>query len=409
MKKYVFLNYVYTNKDNKELTLAQIIKKDELACKVETEVITIEQLKEIYNQAQVDKDLEIDFIFEGDYLKCEDIPNISASKDKLDLISGVTITNEPIITSIYHLFDYLVMNDAYLILTEKDADGNCEIISTSEFIPNFSESTMTVYIPIKTMDGWVSRKLIYVSEGKLVSSKFKFIIDASHKQKIEKDFGLKGTLHKDKVIFEFNGELPIYAYKMDNFQIPNPIVNRSVFESTKYKYCIRMLQLIKTLLLETTQIPTAPETPVKRSSYVSRYTDDCVILKSNYSIDSARLKEILKEALKRYNMLVTGESDAESVERQMVFFTLNVVERTLYAYVFNVMKNGGNTAIDRLEYVCNLLHRVEIRKFKIDNYLYSCVRACLFTMPYRLRHETYEILRGGNVPFNTKIQRKGRL
>lgn len=401
MKEYVFLNYVFTDSVSKNITLAQVLCKKEFSYEVTTKVVTIEELRDIYLKSLEDKNLEVDFIFDGDYLRCDTVPNIESSIEKLSMIRNISVVTKPAILSVYHLFEDLVSTQAYLIEQDKETK---EIKGISSFQPNYSETTMTVYIPIKIEDKWISKKLIYIKDGKLVGGNFTFMMNKKYKDAISKKYGIAGEIQEDNVIFNYNGELPIYAFRQENFQLPVAMVNRSVYESTRYKYIITLLQIISNSLVKDSEPTEQPSQ--KGTEYISGYTMDYVQLRLNCKIKRNRIFAILQDYLEIYEKLNNGEITNEEAAITIHKHSKNVLERNLYYVANDIMSKGGNDAMDRLDYTLKVLALAKIRKFKIDTYLYMCVRAPLFVTPYKLKWNTYEVLKGGNTPFNVTIERK---
>lgn len=393
---------------NGNIKMVQLLTNEKFSPVVTSKIITIEELRDLYEDSLNSKLINIDFSFERDYFKCDDVPNTKLSDRELNTIHNRVSTNSPIVTSIYDLFKEIVDLQGMLITTDEDNN----LLSINAFIPNYSQSTMTCSIPLQNAEKqWFSYKLIYVENGKLVSSPFKFIIPADYKSRIDR-FELKNPKPiiysgETYLLYEYNKELPIYAFSEDDLQILPSIVNRYVYFSELYKQLIRLSDIMIGKLTDGIYGEKAKEdTVIERKDYVSRYNNSYIKFTLDYKKPTSdRLLRILALVLnKLIPLLVNKKITVKGIIEFLNSNGFNTIEKVLTITCMELIINGGDIPMDRLSYCIKAKNDYKINKFKADTYLYM-IRACLFTMEVKLP-DNFIRLKGGNVPFTTIVERR---
>lgn len=408
---YYTVNATYSD-INGEIKLAQLLVNKQFSTTVTSKIATLEELRGVYEESISNKYIKVDFSFEKDYFKCDDIPNTQLSDQALMEIMGRESVNKPIVTSIYDLFTEIVNSGGYLVNTS--VEGNETIIeSVNIFIPNYSQSTMTCSIPLLDLENkWRTFKLISVEDGKLVSHAFKFIVPKRFQSRFNQFELAEPTpmeyVGESYLLYAYNRELPIYAFSEDDVQILPSIINRYVYMSELNKQLVRITSIIIKQLTHGIygEDDKSKSEEIDYSHYASKYNNSYVRFKLDYKAPTNnRLNHIITEAVTKTLKLIATKQ--MSIQQLMVYLTnmhYNQIEKILYICVTELMINGGSLPLDRLSYTVNANKKYKLKKFMSDTYLYM-IRACLFMMDDKLEND-FTRLKGSDVPFTTIIERR---
>ena len=408
---YYTVNSTYSD-INGEIKLAQLLINKQFSTTVTSKIATLEELRGVYEESLSNKYIKVDFSFEKDYFKCDDVPNVQLSDQALTEIVGRESINKPIVTSIYDLFSEIVNSNGYLVKTCVE-NGEDIIDSVNLFIPNYSQSTMTCSIPLLDMENkWRTFKLISVEEGRLVSHAFQFIVPKKVQNRFNQfDLSEPKTIQyvgETYLLYSYNKELPIYAFNEDDVQILPSIINRYVYMSELNKQLVRITSIIIKQLtngIYGEEDKSKPE-EVDYSHYASRYNNSYVRFKLDYKApNNERLNHIIVEAVTKTLKLIASKK--MSIQQLMLYLTnmhYNQIEKILYICVTELMLNGGSLPLDRLSYTVNANKKYKLKKFMADTYLYM-IRACLFMMDDKLEND-FTRLKGSDAPFTTIVERR---
>lgn len=409
-----FINQTYKSPEGK-IILAQLLMNEMYSTRVVSRIVDLDELKELYQESLTDSTIKVDFKFDGNFLKCENVPTrLIEDEELVEEFKGTESTYKPLVCTVYDLFNVLVESEGLLVADELANDVNDNVLDNgvTSFLPVYSQSTMTVYIALKTKEGWKNIKLIYVEDGTIQSGKFTFLIKANRAKRLE-EFPV--TYLRD---IEFNGEtFKLYrleermltlAFDADNVGLFPSIVNRYVFTSELYKQILSAINLINARTIEGLYGEKAKEDTANNSeNYRSRYTNSYVTYKLRYTtLKTKDIEYFIMDCLQNVVPKVyRKEMDNEGLIAHITSLNLPTISKLVYTTICKIMINGGPNAKDRLVYARSLMNMYKCKKYKIDTYLYM-TRVRMFLIPMNLEYGNQEILRGSDAPYTTLLERK---
>ena len=409
--KFIFINQTFSNLQD-EIKLFQTVENSEGDFEIKTKVIDLEELNSIYENFKNSQTVKLDFEIKDGFLKCENVTNTKLTDIELKNMKGVSAVHKPHIITIYDLFkDIVSYGGYYLDKTEIDNLGKEEWLSaTARFIPNYSKSTMTVSLSVRLPEKWVTRKLIYVNEGRLQPNEFYFFVDEMYKDKFSKyniEFvGNYKICGKERSIFRSADEVNIYGYTGSSLQIFPSLLNRYTFMSEAYGAIAKSCDLIcKALSMDTAEA----EEPKKfdRSKYVSRYTNSYVTLSlSRKSVTNERRQFFITDIIKNVLPAIKG-SDNPTLEvfKHLKSLRLDYLENVVYVALADILVKDINVPMDRLERCIKTSKEYKIRKMFADTFLYL-YRSCLYYTNVRIGLGDMKILEGSDIPYVTIMKRR---
>lgn len=410
--EFNFLNKVIKD-SNGNPALGQLLKTKALQKKVVSKICSIEELKEIYNKSKSNKNLVVDFSFSDNYLKCDNVPSVKLADYDIKAVKGMESVNEPVIQSIYDLFEILVDANAFLVGEDITESGsNMTDSGIARFLPIYSQSTMTVYISLKLEDNWKTIKLIYAEKGTLRTGKFFFAIPSNKTNKLEsfpvdliKSEEYNGILYN---IYCYTEGLLTIAYNMDDVQIFPSIINRYMFMSELYKQIIRMCSSLSMRLTEAAYWEIhKPDYSGDKKDNVSRYTNGFVKISLRFKqLTGSEISGLIIDCLTNVIPKVDdGSMDTKGLMDYVATLNLSAINRLVYITLAKILANGGRKPLDRLEFTVKEQNYYKNLKFKVDTILYM-LRANLFVVPVKLTDGDYQILIGSDAPYTSIIERR---
>ncbi len=415
MQTFCYLNKMFKD-ENGKLTHAQLVINKRFDLSIETKIIRVEQLKDLYNRNKDNKDYIFDFSVNNDLLSCDTSIRVEQIKSEYaQALDNTADKFSPVVLSIYDLFtDIVNCKGLYIDFNKADVLGTEEMMSSVvRFIPNFSRTSMTVSLSVPLEDGWRTRKLIYSEEGKLKTSNFYFMVNRKDKSTFEKyqiefvmDCSVMGAEYS---IFQYTGYVPIYAYLGNDFRIYPSIINKYVYLYELYnmylgnaKYIKRHYEIIDETELER-------PTTSKPKDYTSKYTQSYVYFEPSFKRITNRQREDYIEDI--FNVLFPALRNGEGTE-------------FIQKHLKEVCSKGGNLVIQRLNYLhilqifrtsegsqSALINKCDMEieyynelRFRAGNFLYA-LRSCMFI--FNKGYNTCVALRGSDVPSSTFIRKGG--
>ena len=228
-----------------KITHAQVITKDGDSFTVKSEVMDMDDLAAYYENRSPDDIFE--YRIESGNMLVSDVSTAKVKIPKELPIEKIAYYQKPLESSIYHLFQRLMNDNAFLVAPEGiDNLDNIEDYII-EFIPKYSLSTMSVYIPIPVNLYWKSIKLIYAEGSQLKTNSFLFRIPKVKADKYNYEFVAEMSLAKqDYVIMRYNGENSLYVYDPTKVRLFESLLNRYVFRSSSVKEYVKCNLFLKT-------------------------------------------------------------------------------------------------------------------------------------------------------------------
>lgn len=398
---FQFVNELICNEDRK-ITHAQVVSNERFNLTMSAKVVKIEDLKAIHS----DKNNVCDFGIDEGLLTGDTSLNIKEISSKLSSsIEGTTRDMKPLTDNIYDLFSDIVNEDGWYI--DELGRNDVEVLEyATKFIPKFSGTTMTVYLPNKVDGEWKSNKLIYSDNGILKTNNFMFMVPQSSREKFSK-YNLEvvksyTVANVPFIILEYTGKVPIYAYIGNDFILYPSIVNRYVYMSEMYNMYYANAKFIKDMFAMKEETEEKPK--YQGSPKNSRYTHSYVYFEPNFKrITRAQRDTYAKYVIEDiFQGLGSGWGQAELLEF-IKGLGLKEVERMNFLHIMEIVLENSNDMVALVSKCENEMEYYEKLKFRCDNVLYA-LRACMYVFP--TSYNLTKVLRGSDVPTSTFIRKQ---
>lgn len=410
--EFTFINKLISNEDN-VLTHAQLVHNNRFSLNIESTVVPVQHLAEIYERSKTTEDFICDFSIDDGMLTCDTkLAIVKIDSKVIKEIANKVKTMQPIVNNIYDLFFDAVEDEClYLDSTGKESLCSEEVTSyIAKFIPKFSSKTMTVYIPIKLESGWKSNKLIYAEDGMLKTSDFIILVPKEKSSKYNEynltNLGECKIKSKTYVALEYSGQIPIYAYIGGEFKLYPSIANRYVFMSEIFGMYINNAKYLKEFV--NPKEDTEERQQTSNRSNVSRYTDSYVYFEPNFKrLSKNKRIEFVTDITQNVIPGLQSGWGNEGMIEHVKGLGLNEIERINYIHMFElILENLGDMVglVSKCDYEIEYYNKL---KFKADNFIYA-MRSCMFV--FNAGYHATTILRGSDVPSCSFIrqQRKGK-
>lgn len=398
---FQFVNELICNED-KKITHAQIVSNERFNLTMSAKVVKIEDMKSIHS----DKNNVCDFGIDEGLLTGDTSLNIKEISSKLSSsIEGSTKEMKPLTDNIYDLFSDIVNEDGWYV-DELGRESQEVLEFATKFIPKFSGTTMTVYLPNKVNGEWKSNKLIYSDEGILKTNNFMFMITQSSREKFSKynlnEVRTYNVGETNFIVLEYTGNVPIYAYIGNDFILYPSIVNRYVYMSEMYNMYYANAKFIKDMFAMKTETEEKPK--YKGSPKNSRYTNSYVYFEPNFK----RLTKAQRDSYAKYitDDIFQGLSEGWSQDNLVDFIKglgLKEVERMNFLHMMEIVLENTGDMVALVSKCEGEMEYYEKLKFRCDNVLYA-LRACMYVFP--TSYNLSKVLKGSDVPTCTFIRKQ---
>lgn len=415
MQTFCYLNKMFKD-ENGKLTHAQLVINKRFDLSIETKIVRVEQLKDLYYKNKDNKEYVFDFSVNNDLLSCDTTIRVEEIKsDYAQALDNSSDKFEPAVLNIYDLFtDIVNCKGLYIDFNKVPVLGTEEMLSSVvRFIPNFSRTSMTVSLSVPLEEGWKTRKLIYSEDGKLKTNNFYFMVNRRNKDLFSKyqiefvmDCHLMG---EDYSIFQYTGYVPIYAYLGNDFRIYPSIINKYAYLYELYNMYLGNAKYIKKHfeVIDETELE-RPSTS-KPKDYTSRYTQSYVYFEPSFKRITNRQREdyvedILNVLLPQVMQGCTREYLQQHIKKICSGNNNLIIQRLNYLHmlqVFRASEGNQSTLINKCDMEIDYYNEL---RFRAGNFLYA-LRSCMFI--FNKGYNTCVALRGSDVPSSTFIRKGG--
>ena len=403
-KIFCYINTVFLCEG--EVKGVQLLIHEPLSNDIVVETVSFEDLKKLYSENINTKRYCFDFKIENGFLRCS-----SARALEVDEFSsprlGVSTTVSQVVTSIYDLFNDLVDCKAKLV-SDKVITDNVEDLydGLATFIPKFSKSTMSVYIPCKVNGAWTTKNLIKMDNGLLCSKPFYFLT-SKNVVDLETKYNLKPpriiTLDNEEYkLYRYNGELSLYTALTPDIQLFPSIINKYSCLSELYKQIGNLVALIiKSISVDNSVKDDVAKPIISRKSESEPNVYISIMYKN---VTGKELKELFVDIVKNViPSIKDGNFSNEMFTKYLKDKQYDYIRSVLALEVVKCLTTKNCSNMDMLEMMYKKKDEVLSLKYKIDSFLYK-TRANIFTMGYNLGEYNIMVLEGSELPYSSEIR-----
>lgn len=386
-----------------KITHAQVITKDGDSFTVKSEVMDMDDLAAYYENRSPDDIFE--YRIESGNMLVSDVSTAKVKIPKELPIEKIAYYQKPLESSIYHLFQRLMNDNAFLVAPEGiDNLDNIEDYII-EFIPKYSLSTMSVYIPIPVNLYWKSIKLIYAEGSQLKTNSFLFRIPKVKSDKYDYEFVAEMSLAKqDYVIMRYNGENSLYVYDPTKVRLFESLLNRYVFRSAQLKNMLNAISFLKRLRckeMKTVEYKHSSKTKTMSVTQDRNISFECTVK----DVTKNELMAICDDLVLGYKSLVESGASEQELRKHILDATRGIFDYTVYHLLIDIYnKTDGLRDVALVFNLCKeALDHYGKMKAEVDAFIYA-YRVNYFSFNTMFLKDGY-IFSGGGVPSKTRFRR----
>lgn len=399
MKITVVNRYIRDSKFN--IRLVEILSIDTDSINVDVIYTDIVNIRKYYTTN--DKDSWVGFkLDDNDYLIVDkDTPYIVQSEEVLKRLKIGQYKLDSVPVNIFKLFIEIVNDSGFLVndlyFKENKTNENVEDYF-SDFIPKFSQSSMTVSIPyhIESINEFRTKKLIYVEDSILKRDDFYFAIPKERESFYVSMKCEPILLAGEYYIMKATEDVSLYAYSDCLDILYGPLLNVLVSMSQLKGEMIKDIKYLINAFVpkeESKQV-----IPKSKKLDISRYNKSYIELVSDYPKITKKERDnyfyyISNDIIPMIKNKCTKEDINNFIESKETDKTKCKHFKQLLIILCNL---SGNKV--PIEYsLKNMLLGTEIDKFKLDNLIYS-IKAGAFrdsNIPVS------QLLKGGGIQYKT--------
>lgn len=245
--KYCYIDKVYTNSNDESLLYQLFLSSNDFA-----KVYSLVADKSLLSELSDNREVITDFYVKDDMLYCENVDRVLVTEE----IRAKQLKLIEIYEDKYNFYDFIkegLEKDYYFV---SDSLVDEKLYKGAEISPfkniRFSKSTMTVYVPMYTMEGLYNKMLITVDNGVLQLNPFYFVTP--------KDVTVTAHtfLHEiqiNNVDYNLYKSEPLNIYT-ENYVTSKALINKACIMRVKYQSIVETLRDFKGLIMGTEQSKT---------------------------------------------------------------------------------------------------------------------------------------------------------
>lgn len=416
MLSYCFLNFVFTDGENKVYELVKFSK--EFPAEFTLEYLNEDGLRELYGKGEY----TFDFKIRDGYLVWDGSQMSVTTRELGTMLERKSIRYKSGVETLYDLIRTLVKEGALLISQyHKNKIFAGEVPNA---LPTFkdlkiSSSSMNMYFTVLTDDGFRTQSLVKVKDKRLQFIDFYFALPTERIQAIKSRFPLveeKGSLEMFETkytVFYLAGGMPIYTTMLPEFRICEPMLNYKIFCSERDKRALDLLNTFLEQALLSIASESEEEEEDNKAKITRPYDADSKLnvlfrLKAkNFTFDD-RIKLI--ENVAQILLKVQQDNwDVPRIQSHMLQMNYNILQIFPAILLLKALSDSSaTTSLDKIQNVRTLRKTVRESKLYTDLELFM-YRAHIFTFDYKFPYNAQNyLLSGGTAPFNSEIVKKIR-
>lgn len=381
---------------------AQVITCEKYSFNIKSEVMDLKELVEYYD-ARGPEDV-FEYKINDNKLLISDIGASRAKHPKTLELPKTPYYLKALDNTIYHLFDKLMEDNAYLVAPEGLEDIDNIENNIIEFIPKYSASTMSVYIPIPVNLYWKSIKLIYAEGDNIKSNDFYFRIPKPVEDKYNYETVGRFILSNvEYVIKHYNNENSLYVYDPSKVRLFESLINRRAYLSAQLKNYINAISLVKRLRCR--EMITVEYKHSNNTKNMSVFNSNVTFESTADNVTKSDVMDILEDISNSFRPMLERDASNKEITEHILYFTKDNLEYSVYLLLADIyIKTNGYKDIASVFNVCNdAIEKYSKQKARVDALIYA-FRINYFSFNTTYLSDKYTFA-GGGIPAKTKFRR----
>lgn len=399
--KYVTIEQWIKSK-GKDISHAQVITCEQYSFNIKSKIMDMNDLRDYYNSR--DSSDVFEYRVDNDQLIISDRNTaISEFPEGVD-IEKTEFTLSAINNSIYDLFNSLMNDNAYFVASEGLDDLDNIENYLIEFIPKYSETTMTVYIPMQVNLYWKSKKLIYSEGDTMKYESFHFRIPKPEERKYNYEVIKEINIHGEEfILMKYNGENPLYVYNPSNVVLFNSLINRRTFFSAQLKNYINAVSFVRRLVCKE-MLPVEYRSS-KSANKMNVFNGKVLLTSSVKTIKKDEFMTMLEDIMINFKEFYETNPNPDELHKYILDKVGTGIPYNVYLILSTIyLKTQYFQDVGAVFNLCTeTILNYEKQKAQIDATLYAFrVNYFAFQTPYI---DKYSNIVGGGIPAYTKFKR----
>lgn len=409
MTKYCFLNMVLTDSDRRLYEVVDFNTDSFLEYKVVYVDITgLTKFAE-------DKSYEKDFSIENGYLVWDgreaSIPPAVYNRSLNNYIS--------ISTSNIHIYkklaDLVSMEARYISsagVQSMEETGSLPLLGVSSLSNcKISQSTMRVYLSLKTEDGWRTRTLIGNDKG-LQLHPFYVIIE---KRNVSQDLLCEGISHVKDLeldsgeisLFKIEDGISLYPNFHPSFSFQPALINNKTLQAAKNKCSIDLMDTFIQILENTLFGYKEEETKSEYRGTGESDKSGVFFRFKSKAMNFYKRKELINRAIDLYSQYASGAITVSTMMATLRNTNSNYLENYGTLSIITMLSNTASDPLDRLDGARSSRYDLKCKSLYLELELFS-MRAHMYMTDFSLpEYGNLWIATGGKSEYETVIEKVG--
>ena len=359
--KYIFIEkWIETQTGDK---FVQLLENERFSRTVTSRIIPESELRNVYNTNDC---CNFELKDNGFVITNINIPILNMPRQEVRSEADTLYTMKPALRCIYDLFEELMDDNAYLFY-----DTGIETLTraqnyVTDFIPKYSQGTMSVYVTANNNGYWRSKKIIYAEGNHLKVNSFYVLVKDPIKYKdleFIQEVELCGVTY---ALMKYDNALPLVVYQHNDVVLFESLINEYAYSSVLYKNYIKAARFLKAVFCEETET-------LESRGYVSKmeFINNITFKHNLKDISKDALTYMLDDLLNVVLPRILKENNPEYIVEYLRDYP--ILEKSIASFM---LKIATNTKIfrDKVELlqVCNKeIEFCSKMQAKFDAFLYA--------------------------------------